>query len=82
MHLAGNRGHAVAQVFDVRRYKPEGRGFDSIRNHWNYLLTKYFRLPCVPGVNSALKRNECQGYLLQDKGSQCVELTTLPSLCA
>ena len=27
--LGGGGGHAVAQLVEVLRYKPEGRGFDS-----------------------------------------------------
>ena len=30
------RGHAVAQLFEVLRYKLEGRGFDSLWCHWNF----------------------------------------------
>jgi hypothetical protein len=33
------RGHAVAQVVEALRYKPEGRGFDSQWCHWNFSLT-------------------------------------------
>jgi hypothetical protein len=29
-------GHAVAQVIEALRYKPEGRGFDSQWCHWNF----------------------------------------------
>ena len=32
-------GHAVAQLVDALRYKPEGRGFDSRWEHWDILLT-------------------------------------------
>ena len=32
-------GHAVAQLIGALRYKPEGRGFDSRRCHWNFSLT-------------------------------------------
>jgi hypothetical protein len=32
------RGHAVAQVVDALRYKPEGRGFGSLWCHWNFSL--------------------------------------------
>jgi hypothetical protein len=32
---------------------------------------------CDPGVDVASKRNEYQGYLLRDRGRQCVGLTTL-----
>jgi hypothetical protein len=31
-------GHAVAQLVQSRRYKPEGRGFDSRRCHWNFFI--------------------------------------------
>jgi hypothetical protein len=30
--------YAVAQLVEVLRYKPEGRGFDSQWCHWNFLL--------------------------------------------
>ena len=33
------RGHAVAQLVEALRYKPEGRGFDSRWCHWNFSLT-------------------------------------------
>ena len=33
------RGHAVAQLVEVLRYKLEGRGFDSRLCHWNLSLT-------------------------------------------
>ena len=32
-------GHAVAQLNEALRYKPEGGGFDSRRCHWNFALT-------------------------------------------
>ena len=32
-------GHAVAQLVEALRYKPEGRGFDSRWCHWIFLLT-------------------------------------------
>jgi hypothetical protein len=32
------RGHAVAQLVEALRYKPEGREFDSRWCHWNFLL--------------------------------------------
>jgi hypothetical protein len=31
--------HAVAQLFEALRYKPEGRGFDSRWCHWNFSVT-------------------------------------------
>jgi hypothetical protein len=30
--------HAVAKLVEALRYKPEGRGFDSRRCHWNFSL--------------------------------------------
>jgi hypothetical protein len=33
------RGFAVAQFFEALRYKPEGRGFDSRWDHWNFSVT-------------------------------------------
>jgi hypothetical protein len=32
-------GHAVAQLIEALRYKPEGRGFDSQWCNWNFSLT-------------------------------------------
>ena len=31
--------HAVAQLVEALRYKPEGRGFDSRWCNWNFSLT-------------------------------------------
>jgi hypothetical protein len=31
--------HAVTQVIQALRYKPEGRGFDSRWSNWNFSLT-------------------------------------------
>jgi hypothetical protein len=33
------RGHAVAQLVEALRYKPEGRGFDSRWINWNFSVT-------------------------------------------
>jgi hypothetical protein len=33
------RGHAVAQLVEALRYKPEDRGFDSRWCEWNFSLT-------------------------------------------
>jgi hypothetical protein len=35
----GGRGHAVVQLVEALRYKPEGRGFNSKLCHWNFSLT-------------------------------------------
>jgi hypothetical protein len=31
-------GHAVAQLVEALRYKPEGGGFDSCCGHWDFSL--------------------------------------------
>ena len=36
---AHSLGHAVAQLVEALRHKPEGRGFDSRWCHWNFSLT-------------------------------------------
>ena len=77
-HLQQTQGYAVAQLVEALRYKPEGRGFV----HWNFSLTKSFRLQCGPGVDSASDRNEYQEYFLGGRGGRCVRLTTLPLSCA
>jgi hypothetical protein len=69
-------GHAVAQLVEALRYKPEGRGFDSRGGHSNFSLTMMPRYG--PGVDSASNRNEYQVYILGGKGGRCVGLTTLP----
>jgi hypothetical protein len=33
------KGNAVAQLVEAVRYKPEGRGFDSLWRHLNFSLT-------------------------------------------
>jgi hypothetical protein len=33
------KGHAVAQLVEALRYKPQGRGFDSRLSHWDFSLT-------------------------------------------
>ena len=38
--LVSNVGvHAVAQLIEASRYKPEGRGFNSRWCHWNFSVT-------------------------------------------
>ena len=61
------QGHTVEQLIEAKCYKPEGRGFDSERSHWNYSLTWSFRPHYGPAVDSAFG----------SKGGRCVELTTL-----
>ena len=63
-------GHAMTQLVETPRYKPEGRGFDSFRPLFD------------PGVDSAFNRNEYEEHFLGGNDGQCVRLTTLQSLCA
>ena len=60
-------GYAVAQVFEVLRYKPEGRGFDSRWCHWNFSLA--FRPHYGPGVDSVSNENDYQKYFLGVKAA-------------
>jgi hypothetical protein len=69
--------YEVAQLVEALRYKPEGRGFDSRRGHWDF-LTQSFRSHYGPGVDAAFNRNEYQGYLLGGKGDRFIRLKTLP----
>jgi hypothetical protein len=41
-------GHAVAQLVEALRYKPEGRGFDCRWCYWNFSSTQSFRPHCGP----------------------------------
>ena len=52
--------HAVAQLVEALRYKPEGRGFDSRWCHWNFSLAQSFRPYYGPGDHSASNRSEYQ----------------------
>ena len=62
-------GHAVAQLVETLRYKPEGRGFNSKLCHWNFSLTQSFWTHCGRGVDSASNRNEYQEYFLGVKAA-------------
>ena len=77
-----SQGHAVTQLVERLRYKPEGHGFDSRWCHWTFSLTQSFQLHYGPGVDSASNRNEYQEYFLRGKGGRCVGLTNLPPSCA
>jgi len=72
-------GHAVAQLVEALRYKPEGRGFDSRWYHWNFSLILSFWPHYGPGVDSASNRNEYQEYFLGVKaaGVRADNLTTI-----
>jgi hypothetical protein len=53
-------GHAVAQLVEALRYKPEDRRFDSRWCHWKFS----FRPQYGAGVDAASNRNEYQKYFL------------------
>jgi len=57
-------GHAVAQLVEALRYKPEGRVFGSRKCHWIFSLTLSFRPHYGPGVDLASNRNEYQECFL------------------
>jgi hypothetical protein len=69
-------GHAVVQLVEALRYKPERREFDSRWCHWNFSFTLSFLPHYGPGVDSASNRNEYQEYFLESKGGRCVGQTT------
>ena len=71
-------GHAVVQLVEALRYKPEGRGFNSRLCNWNFSLIYPFRSHYGIGVDSARNRNEYHEYFLCGKGGRCVGLTNLP----
>jgi len=70
--------HALGQLVEALRYKPQGRGFDSRWCQWNFSLTLSFWSHCGCGVDSASNRNEYQEYFLGGKGGRCLGLITLP----
>jgi len=74
-------GHAVVQLVEALRYKPEGRGFDTGWCQWNFTLTWSFRPYNDTGVKSVSNRNKYQEYFVRGKGDRCVELTILPLSC-
>jgi hypothetical protein len=47
-------GHAVAQLVEELRYRPEGRGFDFRWRHRNFSSTQSFRPYYGPGVDILL----------------------------
>ena len=58
----------MAKFIEALHYKPEGRGFDSKRDHWAFSLT------VLLGSLHILNRNEYQGYIMEGKGRRCVGL--------
>ena len=73
--------HAVAQLVEALRFKPNCRRFVSRWCNWSFTLTWSFRSHYGPGVDSASNRNEYQEFLQSGKGGRCVGLTTLPPSC-
>jgi hypothetical protein len=64
LNQEGRGVHAVAQLVEALRYKPEDRWFDSRRSYWSFLLPSSFRPHYGPGVDSASNRSEYEGYLV------------------
>ena len=62
-------GHAVAQLVEALRYKPEGRGFDTQWCQWNLSLTQSFLSHYGLEVDSASNRNEYQECFLGVKAA-------------
>ena len=62
-------GHAVVQLVETLRCKPECRGFDSSWGYYDFSLTLSFRPHDDPGIDSASNRNEHQEYLLGIKAA-------------
>ena len=59
-------GHAMAQLVEALRYKPEGRGFNSQCCHWNFSLAYSFQPHYDPGVDSARTSNTSWGAKTDD----------------
>ena len=60
--------HAVAQLDEALRYKPEGRSFDFRRCQWNFSLTS-FPPHYGPGLDPTSNRNEYEEYFLRVKAA-------------
>jgi hypothetical protein len=65
-------GHAVAQLVEALRYKPEGRGFVSRWCHLNFFFMLSFWLHYGSGVVSVSKRNKYQEYFLWVKAASAL----------
>jgi hypothetical protein len=67
---------AVNVVLWSTALKAGGRGFDSQRSYWNYLLSLSLRPHCGPGVDKTSTR-KYQGYFVRSIGGRCVGQTNL-----
>jgi hypothetical protein len=67
--------YAVAQLIKALRCKPEGCGFDSGLDYWDFSLT-FNPCGCRPAVDSATNTYEYVGYILGSKGGRCLGLQT------
>jgi hypothetical protein len=70
------RTKAKARTIRTKQYRQREK--TSRWSHWNLSLTQSSRSRCGPEVDSAFNINEYLG----DKGGRCLQLTTLPRLCA
>jgi len=62
-------------------YKSQGHGFPSSMSSFHFSLNQSFRNHYGSELDLSSNRNECQRYLLGDKGSRCIRMTRPPS-CA
>jgi hypothetical protein len=56
-YLLMHRGHAMAQLVEALRYKPEGRGFDSQWCHWHNPCGRTLALGSTQPVTKMSNRN-------------------------
>jgi hypothetical protein len=75
--IALTMGHAVVQLVEALRYKPEGRGFDTQRCHWHSPSAALW-----PWIRLSLYQKRLPVIFPGGKCSWCLGLTTLPSSCA
>jgi hypothetical protein len=53
----GFEGHAVVQLVEALRYKPEGRGLDSQWCHWNFSYGRTLALELTQPLTKISTRN-------------------------
>jgi hypothetical protein len=74
----------VAQLVEALRYKPEGRGSDSRRCHWNIFIPsgRTVALGSTQPLTEMNTSNISWGGGGGGKGGRGAEVTTLPPSCA
>jgi hypothetical protein len=73
--VGGGGGHAVVQLVEALRYKPEGRGFDSLWCQWNW--HNPFGRTMALGSTQPLTKMSTRNISWEGKGGRYVGLTTL-----